>query len=67
MSVYHAGGSWSLAGTNTYSTTTTIAGGTLGIKGTDAIVDDTTENLVHFLESSAPKLFVKKIRYTRVK
>ena len=37
------------------------------IKGTDAIVDDTTENLIHFLESSAPKLFVKKIRYTRVK
>ena len=37
------------------------------IKGTDASVDDTTENLIHFLESSAPKLFVKKIRYTRVK
>lgn len=37
------------------------------IKGTDASVDDTVENLIQFIESSAPKLFVKKVRYTRVK
>jgi len=37
------------------------------IKGTDASIDDTTENLIRFIESSAPKLFVKKVRYTRVK
>ena len=37
------------------------------IKGADASIDDTTENLIHFIESSAPKLFVKKFRYTRVK
>ena len=37
------------------------------IKGTDASVDDSTENLIHFIESSAPKLFVSKVRSTRVK
>ncbi len=37
------------------------------IKGTDASIDDTTENLIQFIESSAPKLFTKKVRYTRVK
>jgi len=37
------------------------------IKGTGASIDDTTENLIRFIESSAPKLFVKKFRYTRVK
>ena len=37
------------------------------IKGTDASIDDTTENLIHFMESSAPKLFVNQVRYTRVK
>ena len=36
------------------------------IKGTEASTDDTTENLIQFLEST-PKLFVKKVRYTRVK
>ena len=37
------------------------------IKGTDATIDDTTENLIRFIESSAPKLFTNKVRYTRVK
>jgi len=37
------------------------------IKGTEASIDDTTENVIRFIESSAPKLFVKKVRYTRVK
>ncbi|MFV1966785.1 MAG: hypothetical protein ACC628_15275 [Pirellulaceae bacterium] len=37
------------------------------IKGADASIDDATENLIQFIESSAPKLFVKKVRYTRVK
>ncbi|MBC8876871.1 MAG: hypothetical protein H8E44_46175 [Planctomycetes bacterium] len=37
------------------------------IKGTEASTDDTTENLIRFLESSAEKVFVKKVRYTRVK
>jgi hypothetical protein len=37
------------------------------IKGADASIDDTTENLIRFIESSAPKLFVKKVRYTPVK
>ncbi len=37
------------------------------IKGTEASIDDTTENLIRFIESSAPRLFVKKVRYTRVK
>ena len=36
------------------------------IKGTDATIDDTAENLIRFVES-APKLFGKKVRYTRVK
>jgi len=42
-----------------------IKAGTL--KDADASIDDTTENLIQFMESSAPKLFVKKVRYTRVK
>ena len=37
------------------------------IKGNGATVDDTTENLVRFIESSADKLWGKKVRYTRVK
>ena len=37
------------------------------IKGADASIDDTKENLLHFIASSAPKLFVQKVRYTRVK
>jgi len=37
------------------------------IKGADASIDDTKENLIQLMESSASKLFVKKVRYTRVK
>ena len=37
------------------------------VKGTDATIDDTPENLIRFVEASAPKLFTNKIRYTRVK
>ncbi len=37
------------------------------IKGTDATIDDTPENLARFLEASAAKLFLRKIHYTRVK
>ena len=37
------------------------------IKGTGATIDDTTENLARFIESSGAKLWGRKIRYTRVK
>jgi hypothetical protein len=37
------------------------------VKGIDATVDDTAENLTRFIETSAAKLFPNKIRYTRVK
>ncbi len=37
------------------------------IKGNVATIDDTAENLHRFLESSAPKLFSRKVRFTRVK
>ncbi len=37
------------------------------IKGTGASIDDTTENLARFIESSGAKLWRRKIRYTRVK
>ncbi len=37
------------------------------VKGTDATIDDTAENLIRFLEESAAKLWGNKIRYTRVK
>jgi len=37
------------------------------VKGSDATIDDTTENLIRFIKASAPKLFVRKIHYTRVK
>ena len=30
------------------------------VKGSDATVDDTTENLIRFIEASAPKLFTNK-------
>ncbi len=36
------------------------------IKGSGATIDDTPENLIRFIESSAPKLFTKNVRYTRV-
>ncbi len=36
------------------------------IKGSGATIDDTSENIIHFIESSAPKLFTKNVRYTRV-
>ena len=36
------------------------------VKGSDATFDDTSENLIRFIEASAPKLFTNKIRYTRV-
>ncbi len=37
------------------------------VKGSDATIDDTTENLIRFIKASAPKLFTNKVRYTRVK
>ncbi|MHC4399547.1 MAG: hypothetical protein ACYTG0_07700 [Planctomycetota bacterium] len=37
------------------------------IKGSGQTIDDTTENLIRFIESSADKLWGKKVRYTRVK
>jgi len=37
------------------------------IKGRDATIEDTQENLIKFIESSAEKLWGKKIRYTPVK
>ena len=37
------------------------------VKGIDATIDDTAENLTRFIEASGPKLFTNKIRYTRVK
>lgn len=37
------------------------------IKGTGENIDDSMENLIRFIESSAPKLWGKKVRYTRVK
>ena len=37
------------------------------VKGSDATIDDTTENLLRFVKASAPKLFTNKVRYTRVK
>ena len=37
------------------------------IKGGEGGVDDTAENLIGFIESSAPKLFVNRFRYTRIK
>ena len=37
------------------------------VKGSDATIDDTTENLIRFIKASAPKLFIRKTRYTRVK
>ena len=37
------------------------------IKGNDATIDDTPENLTRFIEASAAKLFPNKVRYTRVK
>jgi len=37
------------------------------IKGKDATIDDTPENLRHFIESSRAKLFGKAIRFVRVK
>lgn len=37
------------------------------IKGSDAKVDDTRENLIQFIKSSGRKLFPRAFRYTRVK
>lgn len=37
------------------------------VKGVEATVDDTPENLARFIEASAAKLFTRKFRYTRVK
>jgi hypothetical protein len=37
------------------------------IKGKDAKVDDTRENLIKFIKSSGKKLFPRNFRYTRVK
>ena len=37
------------------------------VKGSDATIDDTAENLTRFIEASAAKLFTNKVRYTRVK
>ena len=37
------------------------------IKGSGATIDDTTENLIRFIESSDPQLFNNSIRYIRVK
>jgi len=36
------------------------------VKGNDATIDDTPENLARFV-TSTPKLFTNKVRYTRVK
>ena len=36
------------------------------IKGADVSINDTKENLIQFIESSAPKLFSKKVRFARV-
>ncbi len=36
------------------------------IKGSGATIDDTRENLIRFIESSAAKLWGKKVQYTRV-
>ena len=36
------------------------------IKGNGATIEDTTENLVHFIESSPPALWGNKFTYTRV-
>ncbi len=37
------------------------------IKGSGATIDDTTENVARFVEESGPKLFTKKVQYTRMK
>ncbi len=37
------------------------------IKGASATIDDTTDNLIRFIESSALKLFLKPVRFVRVK
>ena len=37
------------------------------IKGNGATIDDSTENLIRFIESSPPTLWGRKISYTRVK
>lgn len=37
------------------------------IKGTGATIEDTTENLIRFIESSPPALWANKFTYTRVK
>ena len=37
------------------------------IKGSGTTIDDTTENLIRFIESSTEKLWGKNVRYTRVK
>jgi len=37
------------------------------IKGKDAKVDDTQENLIKFIKATGPKLFSRQFRYTRVK
>lgn len=37
------------------------------IKGTGATIDDTTENLVRFIQTSPPALWGNKFTYTRVK
>ena len=37
------------------------------IKGSGSTIDDTTENLTGFIESSAAELWGKKVRYARVK
>lgn len=37
------------------------------IKGTGATIDDSTENLIRFIESSPPALWGNKFTYTRVK
>ena len=44
---------------------TSIKGGK--IKGSDAKVDDTIENLLAFIKSVGKKMFTTKFRYTRVK
>ncbi len=37
------------------------------IKGSGGQIDDTPKNVIQFIQSSAPKLFPNKFRYTRVK
>jgi hypothetical protein len=37
------------------------------IKGNGAAIHDTSDNLMHFIEASGPKLFPKPIRFVRVK